>query len=96
MPDYPFTSPKLQLLDHMYHPNINPDGKICSRLVNDYDLYNPAISISDIIKNVEQLISSFDKELVINMDVYQQYQNDREEFNQKVLDFILHYGHPRT
>jgi ubiquitin-protein ligase len=70
-PSYPFKYPKLHFLDHMYHPNIDSDGRFCSRLVNDYDSYNPVVvSISDINKNVEQLKSSFDEEFVINKDVY--------------------------
>jgi ubiquitin-protein ligase len=92
--EYPFEPPELRFLDRMYHPNIDIKGKLCSRLLNEH--YHPGRSLAEIVQNAEQLISSFDKELVINMDAYQQYQNDREEFNQKTLEFILHYGHPRT
>jgi ubiquitin-protein ligase len=74
----------------MYHPNIDTKGKLCSRLLNEH--YHPERALVDIVQNAEQLISSFDKELVINMDVYQQYQNDRDEFNRKIRTS----GYPRT
>jgi ubiquitin-protein ligase len=78
----------------MYHPNIDTSGKLCSRLLNER--YHPDLSLADIVKNAEQLISSFDEELVINMEAYKEYKNDRDEFNRKTLDFIIRYGYPRT
>jgi ubiquitin-protein ligase len=92
--DYPFEPPKLRFLDPMYHPNIDTSGKLCSRLLNER--YHPDLSLADIVKNAEQLISSFDEELVINMEAYKEYKNDRDEFNRKTLDFIIRYGYPRT
>jgi ubiquitin-protein ligase len=96
LPDYPFEPPKLRILDRTYHPNIDINGKLCIPLANGHDCYNPAVSLADIIQNAEQLISSFDEELVINFDAYEKYRSDRDEFNRKTLDFILCYGHPRT
>jgi ubiquitin-protein ligase len=93
---YPFHPPALHILDPIYHPNIDIRGTLCIRLTNEYDSYKLTTTISSIIKNAEEIISNFDEELVINIQAYQEYQNDRNEFNRKTRDFILRYGHPRT
>ena len=94
---YPFTPPKLRLLDSMYHPNVSPDGKICTALLDDYRSYNPAKSLASIIHGVEAIISatSFNETYIINNETYRQYQLDRDKFNQIVLDFVLRFGSPR-
>ncbi len=96
LPDYPFSPPVLRCLDPMYHPIINTNGKICSRLLNENHGYSITVSLSNIIKDVAQTLISFDGELAINVKAYIEYQNDRDEFDRKALDFTLRYGYPRT
>jgi len=94
--DYPFTPPILTFMDYMYHPNISNRGRMCNRMLNKYDSYKCAISIANIIIDVEEQISDFKRDLVINLDACKQYENDPEEFNKTALEYIYRYGHPRS
>ncbi len=52
--------------------------------------------LADIVQNAEQLISSFDEGLVIKIEAYKEYHNDRDEFDRKTRSSILSSGYPRT
>jgi ubiquitin-protein ligase len=95
-PGYPFAVPKLFCLDYIYHPNIDKRGRICIPILNEYEGYGPAISLSKIITSVEHLIGNPVLEHAINLEAAAEYQLNRHEFNQKALDYVLRYGHSRT
>ena len=92
---YPIEPPQLRFLDPIYRPNIEENGAICARSLDRYDSYSPIVTLASIIKNVEELLSCFDENLVINHYVYADYSYDRDEFNRRTLESIARSGQPR-
>ncbi len=85
--DYPFKPPKITFLTKMYHPNISTlNGQICLETVLT-DKWSPTLRLPFIIQSITSLLSNPNCENPIEAGVADEYQNNRDKYNENVLVF---------
>ena len=83
---YPVRPPSVKFTKFVFHPNIYRDGKICIDILQHN--WAPSLNIQSVLMS---LISLFDDPNVnspANRDAAIMYRNNREEFNNKVREYI--------
>lgn len=99
VPEYPFQPPKVRMLTKIWHPNVHPDGTINVRVTKiDSEMiengYNPMLGVQGVVHGV---LGIFDGVMNENdpdnfQEALQQYQRNRQEFIEKVRQWITLYA----
>lgn len=99
VPHYPFQPPHVKMLTKIWHPNVHPDGTICSRILKiDKDHvengYNPLLGMQPVVHAMLQIFEGVMNENDPGnfQEALQQYQNDRQEFNKKAKEWTKLYA----
>jgi ubiquitin-protein ligase len=83
--DYPFKPPKVIFISKMYHPNISTlTGQICLETVLT-DKWSPTLRLPFIVQSITSLLSNPNCENPIEAGVADEYQNNRDKYNENVL-----------
>ena len=80
--DYPFSPPTVQFLSEMFHPNISPEGRV--PLTN----WSPAQDVSEILTDIQSLLSQPHLESAVNQEAARLYREDRREYGRRLEQFI--------
>ena len=80
--DYPFSPPSVQFLSEMFHPNISPEGRVS--LTN----WSPTQDVSEILTDIQSLLSQPHLESAVNQEAAQLYREDRREYQRRVEQII--------
>jgi len=83
IPDnYPYSPPKVTIVEKIYHPNIDLQGNICLNLLKDD--WRPILTIQQVIHGLLFLFLEQNIADPLNQDAAEVYRNDYEEFKKNV------------
>ena len=85
--DYPVKPPSVKFLTPMFHPNIYRDGKICVDILQSSE-WTPAQNIRTILISIMSLLMDPNPSSPANREAAELYNKNREEYNNRVIDFI--------
>jgi len=86
--DYPFKPPKLQMLNPIYHPNFDGDGKvpkadgtqgICLDVINQ-EKWKPATKVTNILTALVSIINTPEPGHPLCPEIAEQFSNSHAEF----------------
>jgi ubiquitin-protein ligase len=84
--DYPTKAPQVRFITKMFHPNIYTDGKICLDTLQKN--WTPGLTITSVLISIQSLLSDPNPMSPANNVAAQIYQQDRAEYNRKVLENV--------
>ncbi|KAM9710104.1 NEDD8-conjugating enzyme UBE2F isoform 2-T2 [Menidia menidia] len=89
--------PKVRCLTRIWHPNITENGEICLSLLREHSIdgtgWAPTRTLKDVVWGLNSLFTdllNFDDPL--NIDAAEHHLRDKEDFRNKVQDYIKHYA----
>ena len=91
-PNYRFP-PKVNFMNKVYHPSVrNSDGKISVSIL--YEDYYTDVKVIDILNAIQNLlINPPCPKNILDMEIYRQYNSDREAFNAKAREWTKKYAY---
>ncbi|XP_011383562.1 NEDD8-conjugating enzyme UBE2F isoform X3 [Pteropus alecto] len=98
VPDaYNMVPPKVKCLTRIWHPNITETGEICLSLLREHSIdgtgWAPTRTLKDVVWGLNSLFTdllNFDDPL--NIEAAEHHLRDKEDFRNKVGDYIKHYA----
>nr|XP_061799606.1 NEDD8-conjugating enzyme UBE2F isoform X3 [Nerophis lumbriciformis] len=94
---YNMVPPKVRCLTRIWHPNITESGEICLSLLREHSIdgtgWAPTRTLKDVVWGLNSLFTdllNFDDPL--NIDAAEHHLRDKEDFRNKVQDYIKHYA----
>ena len=79
---YPKKGPMVKFIPPLFHPNIYQCGTVCLDLLTNN--WKPEITISTLLKNLQDFLKSPNIHSPANMQAKKLYQSDRAKYNKKV------------
>ena len=76
--NYPFQAPSVKFITDMFHPNISPAG------ILPMDNWTPALDVTELLSNIQRLLSEPDLSSVVNHEAARLYREDRREYARRV------------
>nr|KAF6337662.1 putative ubiquitin conjugating enzyme E2 F (putative) [Myotis myotis] len=98
VPDaYNMVPPKVRCLTRIWHPNITETGEICLSLLREHSIdgtgWAPTRTLKDVVWGLNSLFTdllNFDDPL--NIEAAEHHLRDKEDFRNKVEDYIKRYA----
>ncbi|KAI2527641.1 UBE2F isoform 5 [Pan troglodytes] len=98
VPDaYNMVPPKVKCLTKIWHPNITETGEICLSLLREHSIdgtgWAPTRTLKDVVWGLNSLFTdllNFDDPL--NIEAAEHHLRDKEDFRNKVDDYIKRYA----
>uniref|UniRef100_A0A671QUD8 E2 NEDD8-conjugating enzyme n=1 Tax=Sinocyclocheilus anshuiensis TaxID=1608454 RepID=A0A671QUD8_9TELE len=94
---YNMVPPRVKCLTRIWHPNIAETGEICLSLLREHSIdgtgWAPTRTLKDVVWGLNSLFTdllNFDDPL--NIDAAEHHLRDKEDFRNKVQDFIKNYA----
>uniref|UniRef100_A0A8C4NBD4 E2 NEDD8-conjugating enzyme n=1 Tax=Eptatretus burgeri TaxID=7764 RepID=A0A8C4NBD4_EPTBU len=94
---YNMVPPKVKCLTRIWHPNIAETGEICLSLLRQHSMdgtgWAPTRTLKDVVWGLNSLFTdllNFDDPL--NIDAAEHHLRDKEDFQNKVQEFIRRYS----
>lgn len=89
--------PVVKCLTRVWHPNINEDGAICLSLLRENSLdafgWRPTRNMTEVVHGLASLFTDLmDFDDPLNQQAAEQYQQNRNNFESKVRDYIYKYA----
>ena len=76
--NYPFQAPSVKFITDIFHPNISPAG------ILTLDHWTPALDVTELLSNIQRLLSEPDLSSEMNDEAARLYREDRREYARKV------------
>jgi len=89
--EYPFKPPDVNIGTKVFHPNVDKDGNICSKVLGDN--WSPQIKLREVLLIIRQMFVEPSLESPLDEEAAQLYRNDRNQYNNKVRDYVRQYAH---
>merc|ERR1712066_981461 len=80
--NYPFQAPSVKFITGIFHPNISPAG------ILPLDNWTPALDVTELLSNIQLLLSEPDLSSVANHEAARLYREDRREYARMVKRLI--------
>uniref|UniRef100_A0A8C1X8K9 E2 NEDD8-conjugating enzyme n=1 Tax=Cyprinus carpio TaxID=7962 RepID=A0A8C1X8K9_CYPCA len=94
---YNMVPPRVKCLTRIWHPNIAETGEICLSLLREHSIdgtgWAPTRTLKDVVWGLNSLFTdllNFDDPL--NIEAAEHHLRDKEDFRNKVQDFIKNYA----
>lgn len=88
--DYPLTSPSIKIITKIFHPNVNPEGKICLDILGSgWKINTTPIKI---IEGLMDLIQNPDLANPIYPEIAKLKLTDEEQFNKIATEWTIKYA----
>ncbi|XP_022646752.1 ubiquitin-conjugating enzyme E2 T-like [Varroa destructor] len=80
---YPFEPPALRVITRIFHPNIDPQGRVCLSAIQlpPKGTWKPALNVCAVLTSLRAIIAQPTAEDPLMADVAELLQNDRAEFD---------------
>ena len=85
--NYPFTPPKLQFTNGMFHPNVDQQGNICLDILKDK--WTPVLNVTKALLSVLAIMAEPNPSSALNMDAATLYTSNLDAYAERVKKEIL-------
>ena len=69
--EYPAKPPKCQFNPPLFHPNVYPSGTVCLSILNEEEAWRPAITLTQILLGIQELLDNPNKHSPAQTEAYQ-------------------------
>ncbi|CAB3984153.1 NEDD8-conjugating enzyme UBE2F-like [Paramuricea clavata] len=95
--EYNIKPPLASCKTRIWHPNINEEGQICLSLLREHTIdgsgWAPTRKLKDLVWGINSLFTDLlDFDDALNTEAAKQHRESKEEFEEKVKDFIHSYA----
>ncbi|XP_055901384.1 ubiquitin-conjugating enzyme E2 T-like [Biomphalaria glabrata] len=95
IPDrYPFEPPRIRFITPIYHPNIDPDGRICmdTLKIPPKGTWRPFLNISTVLMMIRVLMGEPGSEDPLMTDIWQEFKYDYKTYAAKAKEWTRLYA----
>lgn len=91
---YPFEPPTLRVLTRIFHPNIDPQGRVCLSAIQlpPKGTWKPALNVCSVLTSLRAIIAQPTADDPLMADVAELLQNDRAEFDRTAKRWTQMYA----
>lgn len=89
--EYPSKPPKVKFRPKFYHPNVYPSGTVCLSILNELQDWKPAITLTQILLGVQELLDTPNKESPAQEDAYRHFVHDMNTYVKRVKAEVKKY-----
>lgn len=82
--EYPTKPPKCKFTPPLFHPNVYPSGTVCLSILNEEEAWKPAITVTQILLGIQELLNDPNPESPAQAEAYQLFKRDTEEYVRRV------------
>jgi ubiquitin-conjugating enzyme E2 D/E len=82
--NFPFSAPKVEFTENIWHPNVGTSGNICLDILQSN--WTPALKLSSVLLSISSLLNEPNPASSLNSEAGRQYTSNRAEYNQKVIE----------
>lgn len=90
--DFPFIAPKCRFLTKIYHPNVDPSGKICLSTLEDD--WTPILGLERTILGLISILSDPGLEDPLVPEIAALYMSDRDQYLENAKAYTQRYASP--
>ncbi|KAH3732950.1 ubiquitin-conjugating enzyme E2 T [Pelomyxa schiedti] len=99
VPDrYPIEPPKARFLTKIYHPNIDPEGRICLDLLHSgaKGAWKPSLTLTIILASIRQLLAEPNPDDPLVVEISEEYKYNRVLFDEHAREWTQKYAVPKS
>lgn len=85
---FPAAPPKCVFEPAIFHPNVYPNGEVCSSLLVEGENWSPALSVVDILVSVQSLLEDVNPASPAQAEACLLYVNDRDAYEARVRQMV--------
>ena len=94
-PEYPFKPPEAKILDRIYHPNVDENGRHCCCWGFNADTWRSTIGLTGFIEGIIRIIDNVNVGDHGDTIRCAEYERNYDQFYEKALRCTLDYGRSR-
>ena len=68
----------------LFHPNVYPSGTVCLSILNEEESWKPAITVTQILVGIQELLNDPNPESPAQAEAYQLFKRDTDEYVRRV------------
>ncbi|XP_071415653.1 ubiquitin-conjugating enzyme E2-18 kDa-like [Pithys albifrons albifrons] len=91
---HPLEPPRATLCTPIYHPGVDPEGRVC-QLLTTHEHWAPATRAIQVLQDLLQLLDSPDPQRVLRLDLAQELQEHPEKFWHRAEEHTRLHAEPR-
>ncbi len=84
--NYPFSPPKIQFTNGMFHPNVDAAGDICLDILKDK--WTPVLNVTKALLSILAIMAEPNPASALNMEAATLYTTDMTEYKEKIKKTI--------
>jgi ubiquitin-conjugating enzyme E2 T len=97
VPDrYPFAPPNVKFITRVWHPNIDPNGRICLDILSmpPKGHWTPSLNILTVLRCIQVLLTNPNADDPLNMDAAEEFKHNHARFLEHAREYTQKYAVP--